>query len=484
VKTLERTSVTLRGDPNRVLSRIFIPGEEELIQGHSRIPEVLARVLSLNEGAVTKAVAHLREDFESRHQDFDQQLEAHYRAVSHFVNEEISDERKVLIGACFTQEYAIEGAAYFNPSIVPAPDEPDDQMDTLNFVLSVRAVGEGHISTIVFRTGSLTPNGSIHVDPASPFASTRANRFTVLRNRLVCQAALEAGVDSAELDLVLAMLPDKFTPEDLMTNLTQLDVTGSHHAASDALIRTMDDISRSSYEVDFARDTEISERVLWPTAPDERRGMEDARLVRLMDSDEPVRYRASYTAYDGSSVRTRVLETDDFRSFSSMAMTGHAVRNKGLAFFPRRIDGTYCALSRHDRESNSIAFSSDGYHWNDVQPLSAAKEPWELVHIGNCGSPIETQEGWLVLTHGAGPMRRYSIGAMLLDKANPNIVIGRMTEPLLEPMPDERSGYVPNVVYSCGSLIHRDRLVIPYGVSDWRIRFATVELTELLNALH
>lgn len=211
--------------------------------------------------------------------------------------------------------------------------------------------------------------------------------------------------------------------------------------------------------------------------------MEDARFVRLQDADEPVRYRASYTAFDGTQVSSRILETDDFRSFSSMMLTGPGAQNKGLAFFPRRVDGRYLALSRWDRESISLTISEDSYHWNDVHKLEAPQRPWELVHIGNCGSPLELPEGWLVLTHGAGAMRQYAIGALLLDRDDPTKVIGRLSEPLLKPTEDERNGYVPNVVYSCGAVVHGDALVIPYGVSDWRIRFATVQLADLISAL-
>ena len=483
MKTFERTSLSLQGNPKRVLSRLFIPGEEELINGLSRIPQVLHRALSLDEEVVVRTLHTVEKQFTSRHKDLRKQFDAHYRAVAHLVEEPISEDRKALIGAFFTQEYALEGAAYFNPSIVPFPGEEDADSDNVRFVLSVRAVGEGHISTIVFRTGFISGDGEINVDPASPFASTQAKRFTVLRNRLVHHAALEAGVDCADLELVLAMLPDKFTPEDLMASLTQLDVAGVRHTPSEELIKVMDDIARSSYEIDFPHDSELSERVLWPVAPDERRGMEDARFVRLVEQDEPVRYRASYTAYDGTSVNTRVIETDDFRSFSSMALTGIATQNKGLAFFPQRIGGRYCALSRYDRESISLTFSSDGYHWNDVHPILGAQQPWELVHMGNCGSPMEVDEGWLVLTHGAGPMRRYCIGALLLDKSDPSKVIGRLTEPLIEPTEEDRNGYVPNVVYSCGGMVHQGRLIVPYGISDWQIRCSTVEVTEILSAL-
>ena len=480
---VERQSIELQGAADRVLGRMFIPGEEDLIRGPSRIPEVVHRVLELKESDVVASLEAIERDFSGRHRDLREQFAAHHRAVGHLIPAEISRERKLLIGAYLTQEYAIEGAAYFNPSIVPHPDEPDAEAGVLRFVLSVRAVGEGHISTILFRSGHIASNGVVSVDPPSPFASTRADRRTVLRRRFVRQSAIEAGIDCTDLELVLGMLPDKFTAEDLLATMSQVDPGGVRNTASDEFVAVMQEIARSSYEVDFAKDLSLSERVLWPTSPDERRGMEDARFVRLQDSDEPVRYRASYTAFDGTQVTSRILETDDFRSFSSMMLTGPGSLNKGLAFFPRRVDGRYLALSRWDRESISLTISEDSYHWNDVHKLEAPQRPWELVHIGNCGSPMELPEGWLVLTHGAGAMRQYAIGAILLDRADPTRVIGRLSEPLFKPTENERNGYVPNVVYSCGAVVHGDALVIPYGMSDWRIRFATVQLTDLISAL-
>lgn len=480
MKSLQRSSLVLTGNPERVLCRMFIPGEEELIHGQSRIPQVVQRCLELDERDVTATLREIERRFSTRHRDIRQQFHTHFHAVTHLIDGNISEERQVLIGAYLSQEYAIEGAAYFNPSIVPVPDGSSTD-GPLRFILSIRAVGEGHISTIVFRTGSIT-HGRIHIDPASRFASTRAHRYTVLRNRMVRQEAIEAGVDTADLELVLGLLPDKFTIEDLTAALTQLDVSGMRNAPSDELVTIMGRIALSNYEVDFPEETEISERVLWPTAPAERRGMEDARFTMISD-DDCVRYRATYTAFDGGQVVCRALETDDFRTFSSISLTGPGVRNKGLAFFPRRVDGTFTALSRCDRESNFITRSEDGYHWNDVHPLDTHKQPWELVHAGNCGSPLETEAGWLVLTHGAGPVRQYAIGAMLLDRDDPTRVLGRLHDPFLEPTDEERDGYVPNVVYSCGSLIHDGTLVIPYGFSDWRIRFATVEVGELLDRL-
>lgn len=480
---IERLPIELSGSADRVLCRMFIPGEEDLITGPSRIPEVVGRCLELNESEVSTTLQAVERDFTARHRDLRDQFSSHYRAVAHLVEGEISPDRQLLIGAYLTQEYAIEGAAYFNPSIVAHPEEPDAESGNLRFIMSVRAVGEGHISTVVFRSGLVTAAGDVVIDPPSPYTTIRGKRYTILRRRYVRQAAIEEGLDSTDLELVLGMLPDKFTAEELLATLNQLDPRGLRNTTSDELISTMHAITQNSYEVDFTEDSVLSERVLWPTAPEERRGMEDLRLVRLSDADEPVRYRGSYTAFNGSRVQSRVLETDDFRSFSSMSLTGKGSQNKGMAFFPRCIDGRHVALSRWDRESMSLTISEDGYHWNDVRRIELAKTPWELVHVGNCGSPIEVDEGWLVLTHGAGAMRQYAIGAMLLDKDDPARVIGRLDEPLLKASDEERNGYVPNVVYSCGALVHRGRLVVPYGISDWRIRFASVDLGELLGSL-
>ena len=480
---MERLPVELSGSSDRVLCRMFIPGEEDLIRGPSRIPEVVGRCLGLSEVQVSTTLQAVERDFTGRHRDLREEFASHFRAVSHLVDHEVSPERQLLIGAYLTQEYAIEGAAYFNPSIVPHPDEPDAELGNLRFIMSVRAVGEGHISTVVLRSGLVTAAGDVVIDPPSPYTTIRAKRYTILRRRYVRQSAIEEGLDSTDLELVLGMLPDKFTAEELLAALNQIDPRGLRNTTSDELIATMQGIARNSYEADFPEDSMLSERVLWPTAPEERRGMEDLRLVRLTDADEPVRYRGSYTAFDGSGVQSRILETDDFRSFSSMSLTGKGSQNKGMAFFPRRINGRYVALSRWDRESMSLTISEDSYHWNDVRPIEVGKTPWELVHMGNCGSPIEVDEGWLVLTHGAGAMRQYAIGAMLLDKDDPAKVIGRLDEPLLKASDEERNGYVPNVVYSCGALVHADRLIVPYGISDWRIRFASADLGELLGSL-
>ena len=482
---VRRSEVVLRGDPQRVISRIFIPGEEELIRGTSRAKDVLDRCLSLSATQVHEVLAETVASFSGRHRDLEEQFELHYSAVQHLIADEdaINSERKRLIGAYLTQEYAVEAAAYFNPSIVAHPDQSAVEPDHLRFIMSVRAVGEGHISTVVFRTGTIDPEGNVAVDPACDFATTRAHRYTVLRNGLVQQSAVDAGIDSADLHFVLGMLPEKFTPEELNASLNLLKMRPERAEHPGDIVEKLQEIARNSYEVDFGEDTVLSERVLWPIASDERRGIEDARFVQVADELGTTRYRATYTGFAGTNVVSRMLEPDDFRCFSSLKLTGKAVQNKGVAFFPRLIGGRYCALSRWDRESNSVAYSDDGYHWDEIRSFQSPKQPWELIQIGNCGSPIETDEGWLVITHGAGAMRQYSISAVLLDIDDPEIMLGALSNPLLTPNPDERNGYVPNVVYSCGSLVHRGKLIMPYGFSDYRTSFATMELSQVLAAM-
>ena len=482
---LERTDIELSGNPHRVLCRLFIPGEEELIRGTSRARQLVDRVVALSDRQVEDALKDTMRRYSTRHPDLEHHLETHYAAVAGLVDHmlDLSRDRQRLIGALLTQEYAFESTAYFNPSIVPHPDQTGVPHGYLRYVMSVRAVGEGHMSTLIFRTGLIGPDATIIVDPASVFATTRATRYSVLRNRLVLQSALDAGIDTADLEFILGMLPDKFTPEELTSSLAQLTVSTGPLPHHERIHHHLQELARSSYEVDFPEDTSLSERVLWPTASDERRGLEDARFVQFQESDGTVSYRATYTGFNGTGVVSRMLETDDFRAFSSMPLTGKAVLNKGVAFFPRKIDGRYCALSRWDRESNSIAYSDDGYHWNEGDTFHVATDPWEIIHVGNCGSPIETSEGWLVLTHGAGPMREYSIGAMLLDRDDPSVPIASYDGPLIAPLEEERDGYVPNVVYSCGSLVHNGTLVIPYGIADCRTSFATVRLQTLLESM-
>ncbi len=389
----------------------------------------------------------------------------------------------LLLGATFTSEYAIEGAALCNPSIVAHPDQADTAAGSLRFVMSVRGIGEGHRSSIGFRTGVVDTAGRATIDEPAPFAGTGR----------VSGALLDAAVFRGELgrvgnageaaNYVFDALGDRFTRADLDERLDDLRAnlsTRGHGERTVALIRT---IAARFYAVEFPSDTSLSERVLWPAMDAEQAGMEDARFVRFVDDDGSVTYYATYTAYSGSRISQQLLETNDFRSFTSRPLVGKAAANKGLALFPRRIDGRYAAMSRSDRETNTVAFADHLAVWTSASPCQKPTEAWEVLQLGNCGPPIETDAGWLVLTHGVGPMRTYSIGALLLDLDDPTRVLGRLRRPLLSPTPDEQNGYVPNVVYSCGALVHADTLVIPYGIGDGAIGIATAPLPELLAAM-
>lgn len=480
-----RTDVILRANANRVLCRLFIPGEEELIRGASRAGGLIDRCMRLTDEEVVEVLDKTITEFQARHRDLIEQFELHFAAVAAIADPDdtLSLSRRLLIGAYLSQEYAFEAAAYFNPSMVAHPDQTGVEPGAVRYIMSVRVVGEGHISSITFRTGIVDQYGHVTVDPASPHATTYAKRRTLLHRALVEQVARADGLDSNDLQYVLGMLPDPFTPEQLDLSLARLHSTRYQDAGAERVSTRLLELARSSYEVDFADDTDISERVLWPVVANERRGMEDARWTIFTDADGSTRYRATYTAFDGSTVVSRVLETSDFRCFNSMDLTGKAAGNKGVALFPRLVNGQHLALSRWDREDNSIAYSDDGYHWERAVTFGEPVRPWELVHVGNCGSPLETADGWLVITHGTGPMRQYSLGAVLLDLDDPTIVRATLAEPLLVPTEDERNGYVPNVVYSCGGMIHDGLLVLPYGFSDSGTRIATMRVDELIGRM-
>ena len=482
---IQRSSIILRPNPHRVLSRLFIPGEEELIRGTSRAQSVIDRCMNLDESVVTTTLKDTMTRFGDRHRNLSEQFQLHFSAVENLVDSEaaISIERKLLIGSYFTQEYAFESAAYFNPSMVAHPDQSGLSVGYLRIIMSIRAVGEGHISSLVFRSGIINPAGEVLIDSSPKYATTRAHRYSVLRNRLVRQVAVEVGMDTAELNLVLGMLPDKFTSEELDLTLSELNHNRSADSMLNPVAEILQKIAHNTYEVDFDPSVIISEQVLWPTSADERRGIEDARWVHFTEPNGDTIYRATYTGFDGVGVNTRVFETHNFSNYSSTNLSGKAISNKGFAFFPRTIGGKYMALSRWDRESNSIALSDDGYYWNEAVTFQESAHPWELVHIGNCGSPLETESGWLVITHGTGPMREYCLGAILLDLEDPTKVIARLDDPLLVANAQERDGYVPNVVYSCGSLIHNGTLFLPYGFSDKSSSIVTANVMELVASM-
>ncbi len=472
-------------DPARVVTQLFVPGQEGFEYQESRTGVVLTRVLALSEDDVLSELADITVRFGGRHRDLAGVFCRHSAEIADRLSPdtEISDERMMLLGAVFTGEYAIEGAALCNPSVVAHPDQTGLAPGSMRFVLSVRGIGEGHRSSIGFRTGIVDREGVVSVDECAPFATVGTNVAVLLDANVfrVELARLEGGAEAAAY--VLDALGDRFNAADLDRQLAKLQNHLSTRGRAQETIAEIRAIAERTYGVEFSTQTGISERVLRPSMPAEAAGMEDARFVRFVDDDGSVVFYASYTAYSGAHISQQLLTTRDFQTFVSTPMVGSAAANKGLALFPRRIGGRFAALSRADRESNTVAYSDRPFAWTSAEPCQRPLQTWEVLQLGNCGPPIETDVGWLVLTHGVGPMRTYRIGAILLDLDDPTKILGRLTEPLLSPAADEQDGYVPNVVYSCGALIHAGNLVLPYGIGDAAIGFATVPVPELLRAL-
>jgi predicted GH43/DUF377 family glycosyl hydrolase len=480
-----RSRHRLAANPSKVITRLFVPGQEGFEHQDSRAGAVLARILALDEDEVRASLDDIVTRFSGRHRDLAGTFRRHAREVADRIDPScvLTETRMLLLGAVFTSEYAIEGAALCNPSMVAHPDQTGTAAGSLRYVMSVRGIGEGHRSSIGFRTGVIDGTADVTIDDAAPFAIAGTVVPTLLNGAVIRSELGRMRGAGEAADYVLDALGDQFTRADLDEQLDKLQThrkTRGHAAETISLIRA---IAERTYGVEFADDIALSARVLWPAMSAEGAGMEDARFGRFVDDDGAVTFYASYTAYSGSHISQQLLETEDFRTFTSTPMVGHAAANKGLALFPRRINGRFAAMCRSDRESNSIAYSDHPFAWHDSVPCQKPARAWEALQLGNCGPPIETEAGWLVLTHGVGPMRTYRIGAILLDIDNPTRILGQLREPLLSPAADEQDGYVPNVVYSCGGLVHGGILVLPYGIGDAAIGVATAPLDELLAAL-
>jgi len=480
-----RTAVRFIPDPHRVVTKVFLPGEHIFPDGHSRAKVVIERILAMPETEVASTLAATKDRFAYRHRDLPAVLERNFGIVAHHIDNpgRLSQERRHLIGAYFTHEYSIEAAALCNPSLVPAPDQSGLNPGEQRFVMSLRAIGEGHISSIEFRSGVIDSHAGIIVDEPSRYATTGDRRDAIYDNEVFRSKLAELGALNEVAGNVLDPLPSRFTLEELEAAIEDLHRQGDGRPISVLTATTIHWLAASNYETIFAEGSQISERVIFPAGPSESHGMEDARFVQFTNDDGSTIYYGTYTAFGRSEILPQLIETADFVSFRIATLNGPCVQNKGIALFPRMIDGRYAALARQDAENNYFMMSDDVRFWYDTEKIQQPKRPWELMQLGNCGSPLETDAGWLVITHGVGPLRRYSIGAILLDTQDPCRVIGHLNEPLLEPNEDERDGYVPNVVYSCGSMIHGNDLVLPYGFSDVGTGIATVSLDDLLTRL-
>jgi len=476
------TGILLRPDNKRVVVRPFISINP------ARVEHIISRALALSDQETEKQLSSVRADFSERHIDLSKSWLRNFEKVRGNIrdSETISEERRLFIGALFSGEYALESAALFNPSIVPHPDQSGLNQGDLRFILSLRSTGEGHVSSIQFRTGVIHRDYSIEIDTPTPFVTLpELNPNPTYHKRTFLDKLKEMGLENDWATSVMSRLGNRFLLDELDKSI-QLAASNEASAQTRDVPRTLECmhwLAESNYEIHFAPSSEMSERIIFPVSPNESNGIEDARFVRFIEDDGSITYYATYTAYNGRVILPQLIETEDFLNFRALTLNGPAVQNKGMALFPRRIDGRYVMLTRHDDENLYLAFSDNPHFWSDPLLLEEPQQPWEFVKLGNCGSPIETEAGWLVLIHGVGPMRKYCIGATLLDLHDPAKIIGQLKEPLLSPQENEREGYVPNVVYSCGSLIHNGRLILPYGVSDTASSIVTVELSDLLAAL-
>jgi predicted GH43/DUF377 family glycosyl hydrolase len=482
-------SVRLVPDGRRVIAKPFLPGEEVYPDGSSRLRLVLDRIMAMSEQVVTETLVAARRNFAGRRRDLDAILERNAGIVAarlgeiEMVDASFSLDRLHLIGAYFTHEYSIEAAALGNPSIVAAPDQSGVESGAVRFVMSLRAIGEGHRSSIEFRTGLIRSDASVTLDPTSDYAVTGERTPHSYDKRFFTTKLQDMAVLNEVEERVLNRLEDEFTMAELEAAISALDDDEIDRSISVETTRVLHWLASSNYRTSFPASIDMSERVLFPSGPTESHGMEDARFVRFVGDDGAITYYATYTAFDGHQILPQLIETADFTHFRVTTLSGRAAHNKGMAIFPRLINGKYMALGRHDNVNNFIMTSSDVRMWREATVIQEPERPWELTQLGNCGSPLETDAGWLVITHGVGPFRRYTLGAILLDLDDPSRVIGQLTEPLLSPDDDERDGYVPNVVYSCGSMIHAGHLVLPYGYADVGAHIATIALDELLSRL-
>jgi predicted GH43/DUF377 family glycosyl hydrolase len=478
---LKRTDIILKPNNARVLFRPFEPADR------NRAMRIVARVMAMSDDEVERVLEIVLSEFHGRHQRLRQFFFTRFEHLSDFLltDAPVSETRQQLLGAYFTQEYALESAALFNPSIVWHPDQSGLPDGSKRFILSLRAVGEGHISSITFRSGVIDANHGIHLDRPTRFVTAPEPVPNAQYDKaLFSRKLVELGVGDGFSELIFSTLEDKFTLNELYQAVATVRRQHRQRSAEfDIVANGIIALAKSNYETTFSADQSLSERAIFPYSPTELNGIEDARFVQFHDDDGHSCYYATYTAFDGKVVLPQLLETDDFSRFRIGTLNGPEVKNKGLALFPRKIDGLYAMLSRQDGENIYIMFSDMLHFWYTKQLLMKPTFPWEYVQVGNCGSPIETEAGWLVLTHGVGAMRKYSMGAILLDLNDPTRVIGRLCEPLLAPNETEREGYVPNVIYSCGAVVHNGELIIPYAMSDYASTYATVELKQILDRM-
>lgn len=469
---IKRSSIQLKADPRKVVLRFLNFGNP------ARFEPVVRYVLDLSTGDAKEQLDGILADFKGRHPDLKAAFLENFGKLAAYVPGDPPLPKKLLIGACFTHEYSIEAAALFNPSIVPHPDQSGLADGELRFILSLRATGEGHISSITFQTGVIEAGGEIRLDPRPATLTCGQYQGDVQFDKSFAlrRMDLHGGITS----MVSNLLPDRFSLREALVGIAGLEKKHYLNFSPDR-----DQITRFfdlHYDLVFPEDTPVGSRVIFPRSGTETNGMEDARFVAFSEGDERI-YLATYTAYNGQAIRPQLIETRDFRHFRIRPLWGKAASDKGMALFPEKINGRYAMIGRQGGRSLSIMYSDDLHFWETYQPLQHPERNWEILQIGNCGSPIKTPQGWLLLTHAVGPMRKYVLSFTLLDLQDPSIVLASLEEPFMSPEGGEREGYVPNVLYTCGLIRHGENLVIPYAMSDSAVGFAVAKMEEVLGEL-
>lgn len=476
-----KLDVTLKPSSKRWLLRPFIPGNPQQVE------HILLRILSSDR----KKTDSLSQRVVHRYKNFQNNVESifmkHYDNVKDKIasNMQLDENTKMIIGAYFSQFYALESTALCNPSIVLHPTLASNS-ERLNFVLSLRAVGEGHVSSVVFREGYIDRDFKITIHPPSLFImEPQKNMMRVYDKEVFLMNLAESGAINEISQTILQRLPGEFTFGELdeLLYLKNMKISNYEPIVIQETLNTIRNLALSNYDTYFEESQNMSERVIFPMSPSQTNGIEDARFIRFENEDGTYRYIATLTAYNGRNIVPELLETQDFLHFKVSTLSGSSAKNKGMAMFPKKINGKYMMLGRFDNESIYIMESENCYSWNNAYPLAKPTYSWEFIQIGNCSSPIELEEGWLVITHGVGAVRRYCLGALLLEKKNPRKVMGRLKKPLLEPLGDEAFGYVPNVLYTCGAIVFNRELILPYAVSDSKTKFARISVDEILNEM-
>lgn len=476
-----RQGISVMPDKTRVLLRPFIPGSAD------RMKNIVGRIMELSDAEAQRVFEGVLGEFHDRHRDVKAFFEQRFNQLKPLLPPKFkpTETKRLLIGSYFTCEYSLEAAALFNPSIVPHPDQSGVDVGSIRFIMSLRATGEGHISSIEFRTGTINKLGEVTVDSPSRYVSSPEEYSDPVyaKPEFTMKLQDEGALTSATKE-ILRPLYNEFKRSQLIARIARF--RKSHRKLTSVQRRSIEHaeaLADLNYEIRFSKAHQLSEHAIFPVSSYERNGVEDARFVKFTDEDDAVTYYSTYTAYNGKETRPQLLQTTDFTHFRIRSLSGDAAKNKGMALFPRRIGGKFAMITRHDAENLYLALSDDVSRWNKPVKLLIPTHAWEFTQIGNCGSPLETEKGWLLLTHGVGPVRKYCIGAVLLDRDNPVKVIGQLRQPLIAPDESEREGYVPNVVYTCGAILHNRTLVIPYAMSDTATRIASIGIDELLGRM-